>query len=52
MRLIALVAENAISERPGPFANGTLLIVRSTRMLYYWDGGPSGIWLPVRLPNG
>lgn len=36
--LVALMAENAPSERPGPHPNGTILIVRSTRRMFYWNG--------------
>lgn len=44
--LVALVAETNAAERPGPHTNGTLLVVRSTGKLMYWNGGT---WNPAAI---
>lgn len=51
--LVALVENNGVTtgaqlgsagHKPGPHANGTLCVVRPHRTLWFWNGGPSGVW--------
>lgn len=44
--LVFIMAENSQTESAGPHPQGTLLIVRSTRRMWYWDGG----WTPAIVP--
>ena len=52
MRLIAIMANtatdlvSALAERPGPYPNGTLLILRTNGRLYFWSGA---VWNPMAL---